>query len=475
MWSDGEAVARSRNDDAMLRRAHATIADRPILVRYGPPLAAAGLSTEAPETGAASAAPRRSPPDHPAAPTTAITTSRRGSLARAPSRLGALLSSPSGQALATWGVSRVLLLVYTLIAAFLTLGHRPGGVTAQSALQLWQRSDTNWYLHIAQSGYSWTGAIAFFPLYPLVIAAGEHLFGAASGLLVALAISNLACLAAFLGVARLAASELHDVRASRYAVLALAVTPLAFFLSAAYTESLFFAFAVWGLWAMRRAHWYRAAICVFLAVLCRSTGVILIAPLVYEYVRQNGPQLERIVRTGAAQVASVLAAGPAALGIFSAYCLEHSGDPLAWLHIETTFWRHDTAPVWQGVHDVALHLLSYPIFSKEQAREVFVDLLPLVVVFTLTIVLARHQPLAFTLYLVGLLYLTIASPIVVDAAQHYAIFDSAGRYMLPAVPIYLALGGWAGRFPRPFAALGIAAVGLQAVLAVYFLAGGPII
>lgn len=398
-----------------------------------------------------------------------------GAFSRLNATLGALLSSTWGAVLAVWGISRALLLAYTLVAAFLTLRRQPGGVSASAALLLWQRSDANWYLHLAQSGYSWAGDIAFFPLYPLLIAAGERVFGAASGLIVGLAISNLACLAAFLGVAKLAESEVRDARASRFAVLALAVTPLAFFLGAAYTESLFLACAVWGLWAMRRGHWYRAAICVFLAVLCRSTGVILIAPLVYEFFRQNEASPQRIIQASAAKAVSVVAAGPAALGVFSAFCLEHSGDPLAWLHIETSFWRHDTAPVWQGVHDVFVHFLSFPIFSREQAREVFVDLLPLVIVFALTVLLARRQPLAFTLYLVGLLYLTIASPIVVDAAHHYAIFDSAGRYMLPAIPIYLALGRWTDRFPRPFAILGLVALGVQAILAVYFLTGGPII
>jgi hypothetical protein len=164
------------------------------------------------------------------------------------------------------------------------------------------------------------------------------------------------------------------------------------------------------------------------------------------------------------------------LGLFSAYCWASRGDPLAWLHIETTYWRHTTQPAWQGTRDVAANVMSSSIFSREQGQELVVDLLPLLFVFILTIALARRQPVAFTLYLIGLLYLVVASAIVVgDPSQHYATLDSAGRYMLPAVLIYLALGRWARRFPRPFAVALVVAPALQATLAVYFLVGGPII
>src|SRR5579884_424975 len=443
------SVTRLRIRNAMLQRRSATSTARPVLVRYGPPLVTAPERAEVePTTANAGAADAGEGP------------------AALSHRLRLALRTPSGQALAIWGASRVLLVAYTLIAGWLTLRQQPGGFSPSGLLQLWQRSDTNWYLHIAQSGYSWTGDVAFFPLFPLLIAGAEHLFGATHALLLALLLSNLAALIGCVGLAQLAADELGTVRQSRLTVLAIAATPLAFFLGAAYTESLFFACAVWGLWAMRRGYWYRAAGCALLAVLCRSTGIILVAPLLYEFVRQNAPTMQLLTRERAAQAVAVLSATPVGIGLFSAYCLEHTGDPLAWLHIEGTFWRHSTAPIWQGVQFVAAHFLSLPAFSREQGREVLVDLLPLLVVTLLTMVLARRQPVAFTLYLVGLLYLTLASPIVVDAARHYDIFDSAGRYMLPAIPVYLAVARGAARLPRPFAVLGSAALGLQAVLAV---------
>jgi hypothetical protein len=234
---------------------------------------------------------------------------------------------------------------------------------------------------------------------------------------------------------------------------------------------------------MRRGHWYRAAVCVALATLLRPTGVILVAPLLYEFIRfiiwrislhsDRSPAFDRAL---APRAAAVFAASPVGLGLFSAYCWESRGDPLAWLHIQTTYWNHSTHPIWQGIRNVAAHFLSYPIFSREQGRELVVDLLPLLFVCVLTITLARRQPLAFTLYLLGLLYMVVASPIVVgDPSLQYAIFDSAGRHMLPALPIYVALGRWARQFPRPFAVVLVVAIALQATLAVYFLFGGPII
>ena len=74
--------------------------------------------------------------------------------------------------------------------------------------RLWARWDSNWYLRIAESGYSWPSSTpAFFPGYPLLVAG----LGRALGdrfLLAGLVVSLVACAAAFALLYRLVAERL---------------------------------------------------------------------------------------------------------------------------------------------------------------------------------------------------------------------------------------------------------------------------
>ena len=127
----------------------------------------------------------------------------------------------------------------------------------------------------------------FFPLYPLLI----HLVGMALGghyLLSALLISNLGARRVYIGLALLAAHEFGSARTPSYAVTMLAAYPLVFFLAAPYSEGLFIALAAFALYGARTSRWRVAAACAFFAALTRPTGIILLAPLVWEYGRQRG-------------------------------------------------------------------------------------------------------------------------------------------------------------------------------------------
>jgi len=444
-------------------------ADRPILVRYGPPVASDAGRPIAAEGVAA----------HP--------TAGGPSRVRLADRLADRLAHPGalGRAAYLWLATRLLLFVCTLCAAIVVAvqHHQAPDLTPHALLALWLRFDATAYLHIVDWGYAFPNQAAFFPLYPLLIAAVRLILGPSHELLGAMLISNLGTLAAFVGLAKLAVDEGHDARETRGAVLALAAYPLAFFLGAAYTEGPFIALAVWGLWAMRRGHWYRAAACVFLAALARPTGLILVAPLLCEFGRQHDwwrawgraperPRGRAAFQGVALQGGAALAAGPLGIGLFALYCAARYGDPLAWLHAQSAYWGRSVEPIWQAVHDTAVYFFGLPLLGLKQDKQL-VDVVPLVVVLVMTIALARRQPLAFTLYLAGLLYLVISSPYIIDAPnQHHAVFLSAGRYMLPAVPLYLAAGRGAARSPRAGGLILAACVVVQMALAVYFLTGG---
>jgi hypothetical protein len=439
---------------------------RPLLVRYGPPLAA----------------------DDPALPATAPPTATFENATTAPlSRwaVGTRWKPLAVQATGVWVASRLLLFIFTLATALLD-GVRGTGVSSPlDLLELWRRFDVTAYLHIVEWGYTTTAQAAFFPLYPLLISGATHIFGADHDLLLAMLISNLGTLIAFLGVGKLALDEGGSEGAARNSMLALAAYPMAFFLGAAYTEGPFLAAAVWCLWGMRRGHWPIAAGCAFIAALLRPTGLILVAPLLYEFARQHawgreivlllrgrrqGETLRRL-RTIGAQGALTLLAGPAGVAIFSLYCSLQYGDALAWLHAEATSWGRPGMPIWQSLHDTTAYMLSLRPLSLTQDKKL-VDYIAIFTVLALTAALARRQPVSFTLYLAGMLYLTLASPFVISASQHYAVFLSASRYMLPAIPLYLAIGRWSLGSPWLARVAFVGCLALQAVFAVYFLHGG---
>lgn len=147
-----------------------------------------------------------------------------------------------------------------------------------AAVDVWARWDSNWYLRIAESGYSWPSSTpAFFPGYPLLVAGLGRVLGdrfLLAGLLVSLA----ACAAAFALLHRLVADRLGPRDAGR-SVLYLALFPTSFFLGAVYGESLFLLLAVATFVLAERGRLGWAAVVSGLALLTRAQGVALLPTL----------------------------------------------------------------------------------------------------------------------------------------------------------------------------------------------------
>ena len=103
----------------------------------------------------------------------------------------------------------------------------------------------------------------------------------------ALIISNVSSLAAFLYLYKLAKLEFNDKVAIK-AVLFLSVFPTAYFLSAPYTEGLFFALLIASIYYARLGKWQFAGLISFLAALTRIEGLLLLPVLLVEYFHQKG-------------------------------------------------------------------------------------------------------------------------------------------------------------------------------------------
>ena len=196
--------------------------------------------------------------------------------------------------------------------------------------QLWARKDAGHFRFIALYGYTDWWRTAFFPLYPLL---ERSLLSVLHNPYVAgLFISNSAGLLMLVVLYRLVNEDFGHEQAMR-TVLYLSIFPTAFFLAAAYNESLFILLSLLSFYCMRRGLWWRAGLFGCLASLTRSAGLLLLLPFVYEYLRQHQFRL-RMIRFDSLS-GLLIAAGTA---LFSVFCSIRFHDALAFSHAQTVIW-----------------------------------------------------------------------------------------------------------------------------------------
>jgi hypothetical protein len=167
-----------------------------------------------------------------------------------------------------------------------------------------------------------------------------------------------------------------------------------------------------------------------------------------------------------AKCALVAGAVPAAVGLYALYLWGLFDNPMVFLDVQS-FWQHTFVPPWE-LPGIAIYAIQKePAWSFNQLR-VIVDVLPIVVFIALTIALARRMPVTYTIYMVGALYVTLASPL----ATYFDPFASAPRYLLVAFPAFLLLGKWMMRHQWLNIAVTSGGFMLQGIFAGFFLMGG---
>ncbi len=212
-------------------------------------------------------------------------------------------------------------------------------VTGNPLVLMWIRWDAMWYTRIALHGY-WTQALAFFPLYPLLIAAVH--WATFTGLTVysaALVVSNLGLMAfsvTFYGLV----NEYFDDATARRAVWMIIMFPTAFFLSAAYTEPIFLFFSTAVFWLAKRRRYWLAGLFGMLAALTRNEGVFTVIPILWAYYRDYGFRFRK-------RLLSVLGI-PIGIVAYMIYQWVDFGTPLAFIQAESYWGRHITWP-WVGI------------------------------------------------------------------------------------------------------------------------------
>jgi hypothetical protein len=368
------------------------------------------------------------------------------------------------------------------------------------------RWDSSWYLIIAQRGYrpdlsGVAGArSAFFPLYPLGLRAISWLGAPPVAAGVALSLAALAvalycvhrlCALEFAraAVVRAGAAGSRDI--ARLAVALTAFAPMAFFLSAVYSESLYLALSTGMFLAARRGRWALVGALGAFAAATRSAGVLLLLPALILYL--YGPREDRAPDFAAAvggEGESASAAGrrgragrsaraagvlqraaallvpryraradllwlalvPAGLGAYMGYLALAGGDALLPFSAQQLWGRHFVAPFaggWDGVKaafEGARQLLSFqqrhvyfPVGGQRPSVVASHNLLLAAFMLAAVPALAgvlRKLPFAYGAYVIAALAVPLSDPI---AAQPLM---SLPRFLLVLFPLQMWLAGW---------------------------------
>ncbi|MBA3824770.1 MAG: hypothetical protein H0X24_12855 [Ktedonobacterales bacterium] len=368
-------------------------------------------------------------------------------------------------ALGTWAATRALLCTLTWLGVLLqtnrtNLSDGHAILSATDFLNHWWIWDGGWYIIIGQGGYQQPGEIGFFPLYPLLIHGGVGLFHAVNPILIAMLVSNLGTLLAFIAIALLVSFDDASDTAPRYALRALAAYPFALYLFAPYSEGVFLAGAAWALLAARRGWWPLAMLAAALAGVTRPFGVVLALPLLWEYGRQVGwwaaaADLWRwrhdwrgwlrdhpATRDTAARLIigmGMVLAAPAGIGIYAMYCWHAYGNPLMFIAAQQQYNEHNHSGVIEGIFTATQQWFGFATSSYPQARWLL-DVVPLLACTLFTFATIRRIPFAYTLYCAGVCLVCFATPSI--DAIFPDVYVSAGRYMLVAIPLFVWLGRW---------------------------------
>ncbi|HEX9862236.1 MAG TPA: mannosyltransferase family protein [Candidatus Bathyarchaeia archaeon] len=197
---------------------------------------------------------------------------------------------------------KIVLLITLIVKVFIfSLGFAVSYMNEGAAppLSIIMRQFSHWdsphYIDIAKNGYVNEGDqvffIVFFPLYPVLIRLITFNFEYIN--LSALIVSNVSSIFAAVYLFKLAQLEFGDDVAKK-AVLYLSIFPTAYFLSAIYTEGLFFALVIASVYYARVGKWALAGFLSLFAALTRIAGLLLLPTLIIEYLHQKKWKLKDI-------------------------------------------------------------------------------------------------------------------------------------------------------------------------------------
>ncbi len=352
----------------------------------------------------------------------------------------------------------------------------PFAGVAAHLVNAWGNWDGAWYIRIAEHGYAAANnTAAFSPLLPLCVRGlgaalgGEYLV---AGIVIALA----AYFAAVVVLYRFVALDLGS-RVAFWSVVFISIFPTAFFFQAVYTEAPFLLLTLSCLYWSRTARWWPAGLAGLLAVLTRTSAVLLVVPMAVYYLQQCGWRWRRANRRLAA-----LALVPLGLALWIVYLATAFGQPLLFARAQghwrralafplVTPWRAAETAV-NGARQVLSGQSVHAYFPIQPGANVigtaienliaFVLLLGVVALFVYGL---RRLPAAYSAWTV------LAAGYPLFFPGRYVPLSSYARFVLVAFPLFVSVAVLCERRPRLRAALVALSLGgliaLTGMFAVY--------
>jgi len=289
-------------------------------------------------------------------------------------------------------------------------------------LGIWGVWDSGSYLGIAANWYPkdphvllGASVYAFFPLYPLLM----RIFGVVvrSNFLAGIIVSNSALIFACLYLYKLVRMDSDEETALR-AIKYLFLFPTAFILSGVFAEALFLALALACFYYARNNKWFLAGLCGFFLSLTRAPGLLIMVPLLYEYLKGIQFKISRMR-------IDILFLLLIPLGLFLV-CAHHyylTGDWLAYIHTLQKGWETGfNNPFYSFYQALFLHkhiTIAFPAYCSLAAA---------------LLLMIFYKSIGFSYWLFGVSMLLL--PVAISSLY---IFNSMLRYLLPIFPLYIIL------------------------------------
>ena len=359
-------------------------------------------------------------------------------------------------------VTRLVLMMVTYVGYILLTAPKYSSTPVDKTkfFLLWEHWDAARYINIAQHGYQTKYDLAFFPLFPLLTQGIARLFGGHGYLLIGTLISNGALLVSLFILYQLATEALGE-KVGRRTILYLCIFPTALFFFAAYNESLFLMFTTGTFLAMRRQRWWLTGILGCFAALTRSSGVLLLLPVLYELwlAREKLFSSAKNIILGLSPLVLI----PLGTLLYCIYCWRISGDPLAFATVQSHWDRHFSFP-WQGIFQSLYEIFWVQPFGSFFEVHNLIDLSVTLIFISLVIAGWRVLRTSFTIWAVTLLLFVSLSPAV---AQHDALASNQ-RFVLELFPCFITLAVLGVKHPRVHQAIMVISPVLLATFSLIF-------
>ncbi|MFL5655821.1 MAG: hypothetical protein ACJ8CB_16785 [Ktedonobacteraceae bacterium] len=361
--------------------------------------------------------------------------------------------------------TRLVLLMVTYFAYILLTAPKYSSTPVDTAalFSSWNHWDAANYVRIAQFGYNQLPYdLAFFPLFPLLIAAIAYpLGGSWSYLLAGMLISNAALLGAMFVIYQLAV-DIAGEQVARRTLLYLCIFPTAFYFFAAYNESLLILLTAGSFLAMRRQKWWLAGILGLLASLTRSAGLFLVIP----YIIELWISRESITATRQNILLRVLPIVLIPIGtlLYCIYCWHITGNPIAFAAVQSHWGRHTTWP-GAGIVQAFIDLFWYQPFGSFNEAHIILDLTATIGFIVLAILGWRKLRLSYSIWVAILLFFYLLSP----GLAKTDVLLSNQRFVLEMFPAFITLAMLGIKHPRLHQVLMLVFPALLATLSILFI------